>query len=576
MTLLGATPASGFLIEEKGGPQSATNGIALGPDGNFWVAEQFSDSVVRMSQSGAVLGRWAVGTQPTSVATGPGGRVWVAVTGADKLVWFDAAAPAPMPNDVPITGPCGPVALVAGNDGRMYFSLPHFALPATDVTCNAQPNKIGTVADTGIGAATLTTAGGAVFDMHVSGGKLFAPDFEGDVVNRFSLGATPAFETAVGTAAGSGPDGVTADGAGNIWVTLWSSGKVARFAATQNGGGAVELTPSGGALVNPFGIVAGADGRMYVAGKGSANVARVTHDGAFQFYPLPDSEPFHIINGSDGDLWFTDQKKTRILRLVNSAPRVATGAATPIGPNAGSAQAAVDPRGNTTQVVFDYGPTTAYGATSAPVTLPIAAGPVPVTSVLTGLTPSTTYHVRARATNAEGALAGADTTFTTPSGDADGDGVSVPRDCNDANPAIRPGAVDKPRDKIDQDCSGSDADYPELTATTTFVYSWKLLTVVTRIEVSRLRGGETATIRCTGRRCPFTTKRYTKLKRGKRAWGRSLLRGRRLPAGATISVRVTKARTIGTSAVLRVRRGKRPLITRACVRPGATRVSRCP
>lgn len=53
MTLLGATPASGFLIEEKGGPQSATNGIALGPDGNFWVAEQFSDSVVRMSQSGA-------------------------------------------------------------------------------------------------------------------------------------------------------------------------------------------------------------------------------------------------------------------------------------------------------------------------------------------------------------------------------------------------------------------------------------------------------------------------------------------------------------------------------------------
>jgi sugar lactone lactonase YvrE len=577
MTLLGATPASAFLIQEKGGPQSATNGIVIGSDGNFWVAEEFSDSVVRMAPSGAVLGRWAVGSRPTSVANGPGNRVWVAVTGADKLVWFDASSPAPQPNNVPIAGPCGPVGLVAGNDGRMYFSLPHYAVPDTDVTCNAAASQIGSVPDTGVGGATLSPGGaGTVYDLHVHGGKLYAPDFEGDVVRRLSLAATPIVEASVATSAGSGPDGVTADGAGNIWITEWISGKVARFPADQNGGSAVEFGPPGGGLANPFGIVAGADGRMYVAGKGSANIARVTPDGVFALYSLPDSEPFNIINGTDGDLWFTDQKKTRILRLVNSAPRVATGVATAIGPNAGSVQASVDPRGNDTQVVFDYGPTAAYGATSAPVTLPIAAGPVPVTSVLTGLAPSTTYHVRVRASNAEGSLAGTDTTFATPTGDADGDGVAVPRDCNDANPAIRPGAVDKPRDRIDQDCSGSDADYPELTATTTFGFDWAATTVILRIEVSRLRGGETATMRCTGRRCPFKTKRFTKLKRGKRAWGRSLLRGRRLAHGATISVRVTRPRFIGTSTVLRVRRNKRPVITRACVRPGATKVSRCP
>jgi hypothetical protein len=42
-------------------------------------------------------------------------------------------------------------------------------------------------------------------------------------------------------------------------------------------------------------------------------------------------------------------------------------------------------------------------------------------------------------------------------GDADGDGVRRPADCNDANPGIRPGLPDAPDDGVDQDCSGSDA-----------------------------------------------------------------------------------------------------------------------
>jgi hypothetical protein len=42
-------------------------------------------------------------------------------------------------------------------------------------------------------------------------------------------------------------------------------------------------------------------------------------------------------------------------------------------------------------------------------------------------------------------------------GDADGDGVRRPADCDDTNPGIRPGAVDAPDDRVDQDCSGTDA-----------------------------------------------------------------------------------------------------------------------
>ena len=42
-------------------------------------------------------------------------------------------------------------------------------------------------------------------------------------------------------------------------------------------------------------------------------------------------------------------------------------------------------------------------------------------------------------------------------GDADGDGVRRPADCDDTKPQIRPGVADIPDDGIDQDCSGADA-----------------------------------------------------------------------------------------------------------------------
>ena len=70
-----------------------------------------------MTPGGAVLNRYPVGDGPTSVATGPDDRVWVSVTGANKLVWFDAKSATPTSHDVAVGGGgCGPVAIVAGGD----------------------------------------------------------------------------------------------------------------------------------------------------------------------------------------------------------------------------------------------------------------------------------------------------------------------------------------------------------------------------------------------------------------------------------------------------------------------------
>ena len=42
--LLFAAPARAEIVQDFADFQSATNGIVRGPDGNFWVAEEFSDT----------------------------------------------------------------------------------------------------------------------------------------------------------------------------------------------------------------------------------------------------------------------------------------------------------------------------------------------------------------------------------------------------------------------------------------------------------------------------------------------------------------------------------------------------
>jgi streptogramin lyase len=554
-----AAPAHAEVIQDFQ-TASATNGIAFGPDGNLWVAEQFNGSVVRMSPGGSVLNRYPVGAEPIGVAADPSGRVWVSVNGANKLVWFDATAPVPTAHDKATGGGCPPVAMEAGGNGRMYYSMPD---------CG----QIGSVPADGSGGPAVAGGFGSVFDLAAAAGKLFAPDFDGDTVRRVNMNANGTLTSETQVAVTGQPDGVAVDTNGTVWVTQYDLGRVARYPASQNGGAAQSLTPSGAALGQPFGIVAAADGRVYVSGQTTHNIARIAADGTFRFFDVADGEPWQIVNGPDGDLYFTDQFTTRVRRFLQTAPRASTGAAAGTSASTALVTATVDSRGATTAVAFDYGTTTAYGAT-ATVSTPAALAAASVSTTLTGLTPGTTYHVRVRATNEDGAATGADTTFVTATGDADGDGAAPPLDCNDANAAIHPGAVDTPGDKIDQDCDGKDAAFPVLAARANF--SWGFAgsrTALTKVTVTDLQGGETIKVTCKSRKkgCKFSSKTYKNLKKPKKGT-KSLTslfgRKRLLKTGAKIEVRITKPGAIGSSATATIGKRKRdPKIARKRINP---------
>jgi hypothetical protein len=109
-------------------------------------------------------------------------------------------------------------------------------------------------------------------------------------------------------------------------------------------------------------------------------------------------------------------------------PAAVPGVPTAIGSTGASFTASVNPQGQATTVVFQFGidarfrpgnPTgVIYDQSTPPQTLPADSVPHTVSVSASGLVPNALYHVRLVATNATGTTVGPDQTFTTPPGPA--------------------------------------------------------------------------------------------------------------------------------------------------------------
>ena len=202
--------------------------------------------------------------------------------------------------------------------------------------------------------------------------------------------------------------------------------------------------------------------------------------------------------------------------------------------------------------------------------------------------------------------------------DRDADGVNKPGDCNDANPAIKPGAFDTPEDGIDQncdgadavildrdkdnfnrpqdcddnrptvfpgadeipgngrdeDCNGKDAVPPVVGAGVSFnsdpVGS---RTRFSRIVLTNLRKGDTIRMSCAPRRCGVKTRTFRATRDGDLSVTRRLRRA--LPAKAKLDFQISRPNF--TTAVLRVtmRARKTPTARKLCLPAGATRPAAC-
>jgi hypothetical protein len=158
--------------------------------------------------------------------------------------------------------------------------------------------------------------------------------------------------------------------------------------------------------------------------------------------------------------------------------------------------------------------------------------------------------------------------------DRDGDGAAAGIDCDDANPARRPGARDIPANGVDEDCSGKDAKRAVVRAT--FASGWSVFTrwtLVTKLQVKDAPAGAKLRVTCKGKGCPFA-RRSVKLKQGAANLSKRF-KDKRLRPGTVIELRVTSAGTIGKVQRITIRKRKDPKRVALCLAPGASKPKKC-
>ncbi len=191
----------------------------------------------------------------------------------------------------------------------------------------------------------------------------------------------------------------------------------AGFEANATAGGLASITVRHSNYMHSYSYGAGA--QVYPVG-GNQSFAPAFVDEATGDYRQKPGSPtidagyedsrlgFFDVDGDPRDVGTTDIGADEYV----PAPTATTGPASAVTDQTGTLTGTVNPKGAPTSYHFEYGPTTAYGSSTAESDAGSVLTDVAASASIAGLEPGTTYHYRVVASNAAGVVYGGDQSFT--------------------------------------------------------------------------------------------------------------------------------------------------------------------
>jgi hypothetical protein len=161
--------------------------------------------------------------------------------------------------------------------------------------------------------------------------------------------------------------------------------------------------------------------------------------------------------------------------------------------------------------------------------------------------------------------------------DVDGDGFPVPVDCDDGNAAIRPGALEIRGNAVDENCDSRAEAWRVVPALVS--NRWAVDGRFTRLQTLVVRvapKGAVVRLACRGKSCPFKRARTRTVAKDLDPVSFSrLFRRARLRSGTRLTLTINLAESIGRTFTYTVRRGALPDARIVCKAPGEAKGDPC-